>query len=461
MNPFRPPARRFVLLCGARRLANRLPPTLPALLLILTALPLHAADLERSTGITPEDAVLEPPPPAHPFCNTKLVPTYSGRLVAKGGEYGIWAGLWVGAIVDRGTGPEMSVSTGLYQIEYCKAPLPGDPINMHPTPRKIRVAYTDTCAAITGQPHTPLDVKVVQTSTLEWDPQAGDYVRVEFEVRNISFPVPDPEWDLEMVYFGLMIDVDVGIDDRELEYWNDDQVAFVPDWWQGGGSAQTSGEGGDLAYAYDDPYSNPEDNVDTQVGVVSLDAPMHVFRVWSGGAEDPTSDVDRYLFLRGDSDIEPTIDPPTVRATDYRFLVSVGPFERIEPHETERFTVALVCGKLVSEPPGAPVFAHEMREVRQTPGASIDVAVAPNPVRLAGSSAGLQPVRFTHLPLDATIGIYSVQGRLVRSLDAQATGIATWNLHTDSGAIVPPGIYFYRVATRAEDAQLGKLVVLR
>ena len=74
---------------------------------------------------------------------------------------------------------------------------------------------------------------------------------------------------------------------------------------------------------------------------------IHAFRIWSGGDQDPRNDIDRYRFLRGDSDNRQTIDPRTVRALDYRFLVSAGPFRRIEPESTLAFQVAFVCGDII------------------------------------------------------------------------------------------------------------------
>jgi hypothetical protein len=448
---------------AARLLVGRCPPALLAVILLVTPLSGAAADLGLPGPASPRHAVIDTAAPAHPFCSTRLLPAASERLLGRfcaSGDYSFSAGLWVGAIVDRGSGSDTSVSASMYQFEFCRAALPGDRVNLHPLQKKIRVAYTDTCAALTSSPHTPLAVRVVQTSALKWNPRAGDYVRMEFRVQNISHRGLDPGWDLEMVYFGIMMDPNLRTDDRDLEYWNDDQVAVVPGWWQDGGSVHTSTRGGDLVYAFEDPFAHPEDLFDGQVGVASLDAPLHVFRVWSGGAQDPTSDVDRYLLLRGDSDLEPTIDPPTVRATDYRFLISVGPFERIEPQETERFTVALVCGRLVSDPPGGLPVVQGVPRAMSAPAWSHPLTVSPNPVRLS-TAGGSHLVRFTGLPRDGTIGVYSVQGRLVRSLAAGESGSAIWDLRESAGTIVLPGIYFYRVATSAGESQLGKLVVLR
>ena len=189
--------------------------------------------------------------------------------------------------------------------------------------------------------------------------------------------------------------------------------------------------------------------------------PAHAFRNWASGAGDPTSDAERYALLRGVSDDIPTIDPPSTRAADYRLLVSIGPFARIQPGETVSVSVAMVCGRLVMPTPDTQPLADGTREVLPAPSAGVQVTAAPNPVRLAGSGGAVQPVRFVHLPLHATIGIYSVQGRLVKSLAAGESGSAVWDLRTSSGTTVPPGIYFYQVATRSGEARLGKLVVLR
>ena len=74
---------------------------------------------------------------------------------------------------------------------------------------------------------------------------------------------------------------------------------------------------------------------------------IHAFRIWSGGDQDPRDDLDRYRFLRGLQDTGRTIDPPTPRPNDYRFLVSAGPFARIPAGSTLTFQVAFVFGNMI------------------------------------------------------------------------------------------------------------------
>jgi len=75
----------------------------------------------------------------------------------------------------------------------------------------------------------------------------------------------------------------------------------------------------------------------TEVGI-------HMFKQWSSGEEDPENDRERYRYMRGNSDTEKTIDPPTIKAADYRFLVSAGRFSELPPDSTLIFQVAFVAG---------------------------------------------------------------------------------------------------------------------
>jgi hypothetical protein len=71
---------------------------------------------------------------------------------------------------------------------------------------------------------------------------------------------------------------------------------------------------------------------------------IHMFRSWSSGEQDPENDKERFRYMRGDSDIEKTIDPPTIKPQDYRFLVSAGPFASIPSGSTLVFQCAFVAG---------------------------------------------------------------------------------------------------------------------
>ena len=217
--------------------------------------------------------------------------------------------------------------------------------------------------------HTPIGLEVVQESYVWTDPAFDDFVGVEFRVKNISPLLSNGVgWDINNCYIGFMVDGDVGVDDNDLNYWLDDQGAFAEK------DTVIITDTGDaiplqlsMGYIFDElGGQNGADDVPGYCGVVfmghttdpeSVFAPaevgIHAFRIWSGGDQDPRNDLDRYRFLRGLGDDVRTIDPPTTRANDYRFLVSAGPFEVIPPGSTLTFQVAFVFDLMVEAPDGA------------------------------------------------------------------------------------------------------------
>ena len=218
--------------------------------------------------------------------------------------------------------------------------------------------------------HTPMGLRVEQESYAWTDPQFDDFVGIEFKITNIS-PTIDPSqvgWTINNAYIGFMVDGDVGVELPEgQDYWTDDQGGFAAL-----DTTITPQGGADpielsltLGYIYDqNGGEDADDDVTGYCGVMFLGhttdvdttdgemfAPrsvgIHAFRIWSGGDEDDRDDLDRYRFLRGTSDVLPTISQNTTRANDYRFLVSAGPFAQIPPETTLTFQVAFVCGDMV------------------------------------------------------------------------------------------------------------------
>jgi hypothetical protein len=336
-------------------------------------------------------------------------------------EYLYAAGLWVGGVLDRGGARDTLVSAGLYEREYqnrtntegCGVPPAGICQTFEGGPNGLRrfdddgdglidedaldgadndgddridedfagisqlmfrTVYYDTSIFFNqffpdeADQHTPLGLRIEQESYQWTDPQFDDFVGIEFKVKNISDVIDPVGWDITSCYIGFMVDGDVGIDDDDLNYWEDDQGAFAAF-----DTTIASETGGDpislrltLGYIFDEiGGQNAADDVPGYCGVMFLghtvdttapdlesafaprEVGIHAFRIWSGGDQDPRDDLDRYRFLRGLQDTGRTIDQPTTRANDYRFLVSAGPFARIPPGSTLAFQVAFVMGDMV------------------------------------------------------------------------------------------------------------------
>jgi hypothetical protein len=217
--------------------------------------------------------------------------------------------------------------------------------------------------------HTPMGLRITQESYVWTDPQFDDFVGIEYSVYNMSHEM-DPTgvgWEIKNAYVGFMVDGDVGIDDNDLNYWEDDQGAFAAlDTTLVDPSTQFAEDLKiTMGYIYDELETQGDDvtgycgvmflghTVDTlapdfESSLAPRQVGIHAFRIWSGGDEDPRDDLDRYRFLRGAlGDTVRTISPPTTKENDYRFLVSAGPFKRIPPGSTLTFQVAFVMGLMV------------------------------------------------------------------------------------------------------------------
>lgn len=88
-----------------------------------------------------------------------------------------------------------------------------------------------------------------------------------------------------------------------------------------------------------------------------------------------------------------------------------------------------------------------------TPSSSI--TVKPNPARHAVNFS--VPALAGH---GYTIKIFEPTGRLIKTLSG-AEKNCRWNLATDEGIRVAPGVYFYVYASGAGSTQTGRLVVCR
>jgi hypothetical protein len=96
-----------------------------------------------------------------------------------------------------------------------------------------------------------------------------------------------------------------------------------------------------------------------------------------------------------------------------------------------------------------------------------DITVVPNPYIVNSNyfneSPGNYLIRFTHLPSECNISIYTISGELVSNLkhDDRYDGNEWWNLRNDAGQLVAPGLYLYVVETPGGAKKIGKFAVVR
>lgn len=211
--------------------------------------------------------------------------------------------------------------------------------------RRAREAFPD---------HTPMNLEIVQSS-FQWENDlVDDFVGFDYKITNVGVTA------IEKVYIGFFADSDIG--PRGLSGAADDDMAGS--WPENKGSVGlVRGSDGQWApvqvgYMYD---ASETELLDGYFGIVFLGhdvdpagvrAPtsvgMRTFQSFQGNASfeqggDPSNDDEAYQLLsavREDWDN----DTPTGKQSDFRFLVSAGPFQRLGPNESLSFQVAMVMG---------------------------------------------------------------------------------------------------------------------
>ncbi|MBK8166410.1 MAG: hypothetical protein IPK64_10695 [bacterium] len=202
--------------------------------------------------------------------------------------------------------------------------------------------------------HTPMNLKIVQT-TFQWENDlVDDFVGFDYAITNEGVT------NIEKVYIGFFADSDIG--PRGVAGAAEDDMAGS--WPEEHGSVGlVRGSDGEFApvqvgYMYD---ASESDLLDGFFGIVFLGhdvdptgarAPtnvgMRTFQSFSGGSSfeqggDPSNDDEAYQLLSAVRD-EWDNDTVTGKQGDFRFLVSAGPFANLPAGETLNFQVAMVVG---------------------------------------------------------------------------------------------------------------------
>jgi PKD repeat protein len=88
----------------------------------------------------------------------------------------------------------------------------------------------------------------------------------------------------------------------------------------------------------------------------------------------------------------------------------------------------------------------------------VSVRVYPNPWRRDHHEG--KNITFDQVPAGSTLRLFSVSGRLVRTLNNSGGGVVTWNLTNDGGDAVASGLYVYLIKTK-DGSTRGKLAIIR
>jgi hypothetical protein len=220
----------------------------------------------------------------------------------------------------------------------------------------FRCEYTDIDTSVNINRatdfHSPIGLLVAQESYAWTADAVDDFIGIEYRVVMMS------QDTLRDAYVGFMVDADAGEDDLINPYYDDDLAGFAdtvlpdPDFPED--TLHIT-----VGFMYDAPGGG--DDVNGYFGVMFLghttdtagvaaprEVAIHSYRNWSKGDEDPDNDLQRYYYLTGrdkQGNPAPLIDGPTGRPSDWRFMVSAGPFLEIRPDEEFTFQAAFVAGE--------------------------------------------------------------------------------------------------------------------
>jgi|GEM_PF-415622 len=196
--------------------------------------------------------------------------------------------------------------------------------------------------------HKPLNLEIVQESFAWENDQVDDFVGFQYTITNVGVT------DITGIYIGFFADPDIGprglggaaADDMAGSFsgavrasdgsWVPVEVGFM---WDAAESDRLDGYFG-IAFLGHDTDPTGEHAPET--------VQLRTFQRFSGQAPfqqggDPTNDQERYELLSASvEDWDPDVQPG--KQDDFRFLISAGPFDRLEPDGELQFQAALVLG---------------------------------------------------------------------------------------------------------------------
>jgi hypothetical protein len=214
----------------------------------------------------------------------------------------------------------------------------------------VLTQYDNTLLAQENRPdHTPLNLEIVQSSYQWENDEVDDFVGFEYQIKNIGVTA------LERVYIGFYADSDIG--NRSTEGAASDDLA---------GSFRglvRASDGGfvpvEVGYMFDSPEETAPlpgffgilflgHDVDPSGQRAPSRIGLRTFQAFSGSQTfdqggDPTNDDERYQLLSA-AEEDWDNNAPRSRLGDFRFLVSGGPFLRLEPDDVLSFQIGMVVG---------------------------------------------------------------------------------------------------------------------
>ena len=194
--------------------------------------------------------------------------------------------------------------------------------------------------------HRPMGLRVVQRAFTWYQEDLENIVGLDFEISNVGHHT------IEQMYLGFFVDGDI---QRRAETTNEpnDMAGFF--------DGAVRDENGifyraNIAYMFDGAEENPLPGclgvmlIDHTTEFLGRDAPflpqVNSFQIFATNSSvnqegEPNDDADRYyLMSRNQHDRNTWPD----EAADIKYLISSGPFNRIEPGKTLNYKLAMIIG---------------------------------------------------------------------------------------------------------------------
>ena len=88
------------------------------------------------------------------------------------------------------------------------------------------------------------------------------------------------------------------------------------------------------------------------------------------------------------------------------------------------------------------------------------LSAAPAPAKSPPDTSATSRLSFSNLPADGTVNLYTILGERVRTLTANAAGLALWDGNNDNGLRVATGTYL-AVIKGAGGRKVQRVVIIR
>lgn len=162
--------------------------------------------------------------------------------------------------------------------------------------------------------------------------------------------------------------------------------------------------------------------------------------------------------------------------TRARFTYDLNIFEPLNPNETpvfpqggdefvvksdkpffegDRITFSTVSPRTDNER-----AKDEMAEIKVVPNPYI-MGASWEPATVFGAGRGTRKIDFIHLPEKCTIRIFTISGRLVKTIDHTEDGTHSWDLITEDGVEVAYGVYVFHVDAPGIGTRIGKFAIVK